>query len=247
MFGTYVRKHEILVYPFYEFYYDRDAEYDPSEMDIGPEADYFGKYIAHEGLIYVAYGITDWLMFEFEAAVISATQWKAESDTNVWPDGADSLHEAGLGDVEGQLRWRYFAEKEIRPELFSYFETVLPMQPDRKLIGTGAWEFKLGAGVAKGFKIGTFTGRFAVEYDAGENKVEPGEFALEYLKRISDHFGVFGMVEGSQDEIELIAELKIIFNEHFTWKFGSGLGLTAKATDIAPETGIMFSYRFGGD
>jgi hypothetical protein len=239
MFGTYIRRREILVYPFYEFYYDHNAEYDPSETGYGPEADYVARYVAHEGLVYFAYGITDWLMIEVEAAVISATQWKADEDTTQTPD---SIHEAGLGDVEGEVRWRYFPEREIRPELFGYFETVLPLQPDRRIIGTSAWEFKFGAGIMKGFAFGTFTGRVAVEYDAGEEKFEVGEYALEYLKRISTHFSVFGMIEGSQDEVELVAELNLHFNEHVTLKIGSGFGLTEKATDIAPETGLIFSF-----
>jgi hypothetical protein len=247
MFGTYVRHREVLIYPFYEFYYDHNAEYVPSEInDAWPEAEYMATYIAHEGLLYVAYGITEWLMFEFEAAVISATQWKADNDTTL-PDTVDSVHEAGLGDVEGQLRWRYFSETDFRPELFSYFETVFPLQPDRQLIGTSDWEFKLGAGVTKGFRFGTLTGRFAVEYDAGDNKVEPGEYALEYVRRLSKNFRLFGMVEGSQDEVELVAEIQIHFTEHVVWKINAGFGLSPKATDVAPETGMMFSLRFGGN
>jgi hypothetical protein len=245
MFGTYVRQKEILIYPFYEFYYDHNAEYDPSEMEFGPEADYYAKSIAHEGLIYLAYGITDWLMVEFEMAGITAKQWRSKKDTtSTMPDPYD---ESGLGDVEGQIRWRYNREKEKVPEFFNYFEVVFPLQPDRKLIGTSAWEFKLGLGITKGFKFGTLTGRFAVEYDGADEKVETGEYALEYLRKISDHFKLFGMFEGSQDELELIVEGQIHVNKNVYFKIGSGFGITPKATDIAPEVGVMFSYRFGGE
>jgi hypothetical protein len=247
MFGTYVRPKELLIYPFYEFYYDHNAEYDPSEMGYGKEADYMGKFIGHEGLLYIAYGITDWLMIEFEAAAMYATQWKDEDDnTSTMPD---SVHEDGIGDVEGQIRWRYNCEKVKVPEFFSYFETVFPVQKNmnRKLIGTSAWEFKLGVGVVKGFKFGTLTGRFAIEYDNGEQKVEAGEYALEYLKKLNDHIRIFCMVEGSQDEVELIPEIQIMFNEYLTWKINCGIGLTPKATDIAPETGMMLSLQFGSE
>lgn len=245
MFGTYVRHKEILIYPFYEFYYDHNAEYDPSEMEFGAEADYYGKHIAHEGLLYLAYGFTDWLMVEFEMAGITAKQWRSKKDTtSTMPD---TYEESGLGDVEGQIRWRYNREKEKVPEFFNYFEVVFPLQPDRKLIGTSAWEFKLGLGITKGFKFGTLTGRFAVEYDAGEEVFETGEYALEYLRKISDHFKLFGMVEGSQDEVELIVEGQIHVNKNVYFKIGSGFGVTPKATDIAPEVGVMLSYRFGGE
>lgn len=228
-----------LIYPFYEFYYDHNTEYSPSEFGYNDEEDYEGKSIGHEGLIYLAYGITDWLMIEIEAALITETLWKSDEDTTGMPD---SLHEDGLGDVEGQLRWRYFKENEKRPELFSYFETVLPLQPDRQLIGTSDWEFKLGIGIMKGFKFGTMTARFAIEYDGEESEVAPGEYALEYLKKLSDYFVLFTMFEGEQDELEFVAELQIHFNKHIYSKIGSGFGITPKATDIAPEVGVMFVF-----
>ena len=66
-------------------------------------------------------------------------------------------------------------------------------------------------------------------------------------EKISDHFKLFGMFEGSQDELELIVESQIHVNKNIYFKIGSGFGITPKATDIAPEIGVMFSYRFGGE
>ena len=51
MFGTYVRRGELLVYPFFEYYRDDDFEYKPSELGAPGEEDYRGRYRAKEGLL----------------------------------------------------------------------------------------------------------------------------------------------------------------------------------------------------
>ena len=89
------------------------------------------------------------------------------------------LKESGLGDVEGQLRWRFRRETERRPEFFTYFETVFPFQKSKRLIGTQSFELKLGVGAMRGGPSGTWTLRLATEYNTGEHKFEPGEYALE--------------------------------------------------------------------
>lgn len=238
MFGTYLPKRDFLIYPFYEFYWDHNTEYSPAEFDYTLDQDFEGKSIGHEGLIYLAYGITDWLMIEIEVAVITETLWKASNDNSGMPD---SIKESGLGDVEGQIRWRYMKEKERRPELFSLLEIVTPAQKkqNRQLIGTTAWEFKFGIGAVKGFKFGTMTVRAAIEYDGEEQEVAPGEYALEYLRKFRDKYKLFLMIEGSGDEMEFIFENQIHLNKHVNFKLGSGIGITPKATDIAPEIGIM--------
>ena len=237
MFGTYVQRHELFTYLYYEYYFDNDYEYSPDELGYGLDQDFQSKYRAHEGLIFVAFGLTDWLMWEMEAAVIAATLEKASGDLSAMPN---TIEEAGLGDVETQIRWRWIKEGLYSPEVFSYFETVFPFQKDKKLIGTSAWEFKLGTGVTKGFGFGTFTLRAAVEYDASESALELGEYAAEYLKRLSPHWRLFAAIEGSQDEIELIAEAQWhILPDQVIVKLNNAIGLTPKATDWAPEVGVM--------
>lgn len=49
-----------------------------------------------------------------------------------------NVRESGLGDVEGQIRYRFQRETATRAELFSYFETVFPLQENKDLIGTSA-------------------------------------------------------------------------------------------------------------
>jgi hypothetical protein len=145
--------------------------------------------------------------------------------------------------VEGQLRWRWSRESDSRPELFSYLEAVVPHGQEKVLIGTPGWELKLGTGVVKGFGFGTLTARVAVEYsEASSSHFDLGEYALEYLRRLSPAFRVYLGLEGTQDELSLVGELQWHFSRHGFLKLNSGLGLTAKATDWAPEVGIAFVF-----
>lgn len=239
MFGTYIEKGEFMIYPFYEYYYDQDAEYSPEELGYGLDEDFRGRYRAHEGLLFLGYGITENLAFEFEAAVITAKQHKSDDDPTELPE---VVEESGLGDVESQFRWRWLKETARRPAFFSYFETVFPLQKEKKLIGTQDWEFKLGTGLTKGFSWGTMTFRLAGEYDASENKTELGEYAVEYLKRISSFFRFYLGVEGSEDEIELIADLQFHVSPRAFIRVNNAFGVTSKATDYAPELGILFRF-----
>ena len=240
MFGTYVNRGELILYPFFEYYRDSDAEYSPNEFGFGIDADFRGRYRASEGLIFVGYGISDRLAVEIEGAIINARLEKASADTTAMPA---LIEESGLGDVEGQLRWRWSRETDRRPELFSYFETVFPLQKNRLLIGTQAWEFKLGTGLVRGFRWGTTTLRAAVEYDGAERSAALGEYALEYLKRISPAVLVFAGVEGSEDEVEGITELQLSLRQNVVLKLNNAIGLTSKAADWAPEIGVMFRFR----
>jgi hypothetical protein len=83
--------------------------------------------------------------------------------------------------------------------------------------------------------------RFAIDYNAGEKNVGLGEYAFEYLKKISERFRLFVMIEGSEDEASLVPEIQWHINPNLFLKLGTGIGLTSKATDIAPEVGVMIS------
>lgn len=239
MFGTYVREGELLVYPFFEWYADSDYEYKPSELGYGLDVDHRGRYRASEGLLFLAYGIGRDVAVELEAAMITAELEKSPSDPSALPGDTE---ESGLGDVEGQLRWRFLHESASRPEAFTYFETVFPLQKHRRLIGTRDWEWKLGAGMTRGFRWGTVTLRAAAEYSREERKLEAGEYAVEYLKRLSPAWRVVALVEGNQlDEVALITEVQWHFHPRAFLKVSNGLGLTTNATDFAPEVGLMLS------
>jgi len=239
MFGTYIRSGELLVYPFYEYYTNHDAEYSPNELGFGLDEDFRAQSRGHEALIFIGYGVSDRLALEFEAAVwTTAYQDKAANDPSAMPA---RVEESGLGDVEGQVRWRWTRASGSRPGIFSFFEYVLPLQKDEVLIGTGDWEFKLGTGVVRGFSFGTMTLKIAAEYDGEENKVEPGEMALEWLKRVSPSVRIYGSVEGSEDEWEFIPVLMWSPHPRAALHLNSAFGITSKAEDWAPEVGIMIT------
>ncbi|HEV7240740.1 MAG TPA: hypothetical protein VGQ36_15990 [Thermoanaerobaculia bacterium] len=239
MTGTYISRGEWIVYPFFEYYRDEDLEYAPEEFGFEGDQDFRGRYRATEGLLFMAYGLTDDLAVEFEAAFIDASFDKSPSDTSGLPE---SLKESGLGDVEGQIRWRWARETARRPEMFSYAEVVFPHSEEKLLIGTADWQVKAGTGVTRGFRWGTMTARAALEYDAGSSSaLDIGEFAIEYLKRLSPRWRVYAGIEGTADELALIAELQWHVRPNLVLKLNNGFGLTSKATDHAPEIGILIA------
>jgi hypothetical protein len=61
---------------------------------------------------------------------------------------------------------------------------------------------------------------------------EPGEDALDYLRRVSPWFRVYAGIEGSEDEVE---EREVKINNAF--------GVTPKAPGWAPEIGVAVFFR----
>lgn len=243
LLGTYVRQGEFLVYPFFEWYADNNLEYKPSELGYGTaNTDYRGRYRANEGILFLGYGISNSVSIEFEAAVISAELETSPDDTSSAKPA--KVSESGLGDVEGQIRWRFQHETDKRPELFTYYEAVLPLQKDKHLIGTQHWEHAFGVGLVRGYRWGTMTVRFAAEYSAAaETPLDVGEYAVEYLRRLSPRWRIVAAIEGSQgDEISFIGETQWSPSRRVMFKFNAGVGLTPNATDFAPEIGVLFSF-----
>jgi hypothetical protein len=242
-FGTYITKGQFLIYPFFEYYYDSDLEYEPGEFGFGTGSaaiqEYRGEYRASEGILFLGFGLSDRLALEMEAAVISAEFTKAATDTTT---ALPSPHkESGLGDVEGQIRYRFNYETASRPEYFTYFETVFPTGEENSLIGTSVWELKLGFGIIKGLSWGTVTARAGVDWESGEKRFGIGEYAVEYLRRLSPHFRVFFMLEGAEDELAAVPEIQWHIRRNVFVKANVGFGVTSKATDFAPEVGVMIA------
>ncbi len=240
MLGTYVRDGELLIYPFFEWYADNNLEYKPIELGYGFNHDYRGRFRTSEGILYFAYGISPDLAVEFESAVITAELRKSPSDTATVPQ---RIRESGLGDVEGQIRWRVQREDEHRPEVYTFFETVFPLQRTRHIIGTQDWEFSAGFGLTRGYGWGTMTFRAGIEYAREARQIDAGEYAIEYMRQFSPAWRVITAIEGSQvDEISLLTEVQWRFARNAIVKMNNGWGLTPNATDIAPEVGIMFNF-----
>jgi hypothetical protein len=242
IFGTYVRPGELLVSPFFEYYVDDDYEYSPVELGHEGDQDFRGRYRASEGLIFLSYGLTDHLAVELEAAVISASLEKAPQDSSTLPA---RIEESGRGDWQVQLDWRMTTETATRPEWFSFLEVVPPSNTSSLLIGTPDWEFKAGLGATRGWPWGTVTLRGAAEYSLEESALEVGEYAVEYLKRVSSRWRVYAGIEGAQDEVELIGEIQWHFSRSAYLRLNTAYGLTSKATDWAPDVGVMFSLPLG--
>jgi hypothetical protein len=240
MLGSYVQQGHYLVYPFFEWYADHDLEYKPAELGYGNSTvDYRGRYRASEGIFYIAYGISENVAAEVEAAVITAELRPSLDDTSSARPAR--VHEAGLGDVEGQVRWRTQRETASRPEIWTFFEMVLPLQRTRHLIGTQDWEFSAGFGLTKGYRWGTMTFRASAEYS--DRQLDAGEYGIEYMKRLSPAWQVIGVIEGTQvDEISLITQVQWYFSRNARFRLNNAWGLTPNATDIAPEVGVMFSF-----
>ncbi|HSA95548.1 MAG TPA: hypothetical protein VLJ16_05825 [Acidobacteriota bacterium] len=236
MFGTYARKGELLVYPFFEYYLDHNAEYSPIDFGFSLDQDFRGKFRASEGLIFLGYGLTDRIVLEAEAAMIRASLWRSPDDPTAMPD---KWTESGLGDMQVQVDWMWSRELERRPGFFSYAEIVVPHHKSKPLIGTPEIEAKAGIGIIKGFRWGQITARVAVEQSGGFNL---GEYAVEYYNRLSKRIAVYAGFEGNQDELEFISELQIWLTGTVRIKLNNSLGVTSKATDWAPEVGLMISF-----
>ena len=240
MFGTYVGRGELLVYPFFEAYVDKNLEYKPDEWGYKGDQDFRGKYKAKEVLLWGAYGITDRLAVEFETALIRATFEKSPNDLSGLPS---RVEQSGLGDVEGQVRYRWRQEDSRRPEVYSYFEAVVPHHGEKFLIGMSGWETKYGTGIIRGFRWGTITARAAVEYvPSSSSPFDIGEYALEYLKRVSPKWRIYLGMEGTQDEVSVITEAQWHVSRNAFVRFNNGVGVTSKSTDWAPEVGVVFIF-----
>ncbi len=239
MSGSYIRPGELLVYPFFEYYWDNATTYRPSDFGHGLEQDFEGKFRASEGILFLGYGIGERFSVEMETAVITARQEKDPTDPSSFPS---SVTESGTGDLEGQLHVRLLDETDHHPALYGYFEAVSPQQKDKPLIGTPNWEFALGAHAVRGYLWGTLTLRAAASYKVEDQTLDMGEYAIEYLRSLSGRWKIYGGVEGEQDDVALITEAQWHFSSRAYLKLNSSFGLTPAATDWAPEAGVMFSF-----
>src|SRR5262249_15303359 len=212
---------QLIVYPFMELYRDRNMEYKPSDFGFGYGGDLRGRYRATERLLFIGYGISDRLEVEFEIGHISATLDRSPSDPSKMPA---VTRQSGLGDVEGQLRYRWLTESATRPEVYSFTELVLPHARSKALIGTPSLEYALGAGAIKGFSFGTLN--LEIGGERSGSSVDP-IYALGYTRRLNDRFRIYTGVEGNQDEVEWIQEVQIRLNRNVTLKLNNSFGLTS--------------------
>jgi hypothetical protein len=245
LFGTYIESGQWIVYPFFEYSKNTDEEYDPRELGFprpgfAGEEDFFGESTEYEAVLFLGYAFNEALAFEFEAEMyVSAELEKSPLDTSPVPA---TIKESGFAGAEAQLRWLWRQETPEKMAMYSFFEVEIPFQDTNVLIGATDVEFAVGSGFMRGFKWGTLNGRISVAYDGAESKVEFGEYALEYLKRISDQWRFVATIEGEDDEVSLIGEAQWTLRPGAVLKLNSGFGVTKKAANFAPEIGVLFTF-----
>ena len=98
---------------------------------------------------------------------------------------------------------------------------------------------ELGFGAIKGFSWGTLSARYSVAYEDGN--LQGGEFALEYLKRLSPRWRMVVALEGEGEDLSLITEAQFFVTPRVFLKLNSGFGLSSKVPGFAPEVGLMMS------
>ncbi|MGI9543327.1 MAG: hypothetical protein ACR2MX_08715 [Cyclobacteriaceae bacterium] len=234
--GVYVEKHDFVVAPFYQYSYSKDKDYVPSEFGFNSDEEFTGKSIDYDGILYVGYGINDWLMIEGRGGIVGARQYRNKADDSGFPE---MISEHAVGDVEAQVRWRYGKETEKRPEVYSYLDFVFPFDKEKTIIGTQNLEVKFGTGVIKGFSWGTISARASLQYIEGENVVETGIYAIEYLKRINNRLRIYVGIEGEQDDIGIAGDLQVFLAPWIFTRISNSFGLTPKATDYAVSFGVV--------
>ena len=132
--------------------------------------------------------------------------------------------------------------------MFSYVGDC--RNPSRKdegpLTGTPGWELKFGTGLvpAHGLRWGTLTARAAVEYsEASSSHFDIGEYTVEYLRRLSPEVPDLNRRSGRHTGRTLGAGRSAMAHRPGAIvKLNLGRGLTSKATDWAPELGILFTW-----
>jgi len=241
-FGTYVEKGELLIYPLFAYTRDHNQEYQPAQYGFGIQEDLRARYRSGEGQIFIGYGLTDWLAVQLETGFISATLEKSSNDTSLLPV---RIEESGFGDIEGQLVLRLIRESDHIMEVFTFLGITATSHQNKLLIGATIWDLKPGIGITRGFSWGTLTIRSTLENNRAESKLDIGETAIEYLKRLSPSWRLFLGLEGGEgggpDEWNLISGVQWRISRQACLVLNNSVGVNSKSTDWAPEIGVMFT------
>lgn len=242
LFGTYIGRGQLLVFPFYAYTRDHNREYQPAKLGYGLEEDFRGRFQSSQQQLFLGYGVTDWLVLELEASYITARLDKSPGDPSAMPA---RLRASGLADIEGNVRLRLMKEGERRPEFFGFLELTPRSQRGKPLIAEPHWDVKPGVGVIRGFSWGTLQLRIAAEWNREAGSPDLGEIGIEYLKRLSPalrlNLGLEGGETGTNDEWGVVVGLHWRVTRSLALKLDNAIGLMSKATDLESQLGLMFS------
>jgi len=243
LFGTFIKKGELLIHPFFEYTLDHNLEYQPAQYGLGVDKDFRAKFHRSNEQVYIGYGFTDWLALEFEMAYMDVHFEKSANDNSAVPARID---ESGFGDFEGQLRMRWMKENDHRPEIFGFLDVTIPSHRNKLLISDSDWDFKPGIGVIRGFSWGTIIFRSDLEYNREASSPDIGETAIEYLRRLSPsglaYLAIEGGEGGAPDEWLLVTGLHWRFTDFVSVKIDNPVGITSKATDWSPQIGFLLTF-----
>lgn len=241
MVGTYIPEGQLLLFPFVTYATDSNREYVPKEFGLVSDEGFLGTFESSAVQLFAAYGLTDWLALELEAAYLHAEQTKSPDDP--YPTPARTV-ESGLTDFEGQVRFRVSRESVRSPEIFGFVEVTAPSNRDAFLIGDETWDFRPGLGLVKGFSWGTVTFRTIYEYNRDDHHPDIGETAFEYVKRLSPAWRFVAAFEGGEtgaiDEWELTTGAHWRLTDVVSLRLDNTVGVSSKATDWSPQLGVMF-------
>jgi hypothetical protein len=247
--GTYVTTGEWLVEPYLFYAKNKDFEYDPSDLGFpSPQESLHGRYEATEGRVFAAYGLSERVAVELDVGGIDASLQRDPLDVSGLPP---RLSNSGLGQLRARVNWRWMAESERRPELFSYAEIVIPHDSDQPLAGTPDLVLNGGLGVIRGFRWGTLSMRIGLEYDTGsESAADFHEYAFEYLRRFTDRLSLYlGYVVFEGDEAYLATELHWAPRPNIMIRLGNRLGIeaqplsaTGNSADYVPTLGVLIRF-----
>ncbi|MEQ1806703.1 MAG: hypothetical protein ABL900_15105 [Burkholderiaceae bacterium] len=241
LLATYIRPREFIFYPFYEYTKTSNYEYKASDLGLVGDTDYLGKKVDHEYLIFLGYAFNDSWMLEFESALHAKVKFNKAANDPVTAVPQE-LRESGLGDTEMQLRWRYSKETETRPEMAFHLQTEFPLQKKKKLLGTQAWGFAVGTVLTKGYSFGTLSLRGQINHDRGDRETKFGEYAIDFLKKLSPQWTIALTLEGEESELSVIGEAQYAISRNAILKLNLGQGLTKKDRQTAPEIGVLFRF-----
>ena len=210
LFGTYVRGGELLFYPFYEYYSYSDEPYTGADLGVSTNTvPYAGKLHIHEGLLFLAYGLTEDFAIEIESKFWERAELdRASADTTSGLPSGGYSESMSFGGLQGQLRWRFARETATSPEMYTWVEIDHPLADEKRFVGSAGWEGALGVGIVKGFSWGTITPRISLGYESTDKSFVVGEWAVEYLKRLSEGIRLVATVEGNgAKNVALVGEL----------------------------------------
>jgi len=243
MFGHFIQKGELVVYPFIEYFYDSNYEYQPLDFGYDVEEDYLAKYSGSSEQLFLGYGFHRNIALELGISYQKISFEKPADDNSDLPA---KIEEKGFGDIESQLRFRLLEETKRSPEVFSFLNLTVPTQKDKILLHDKHWDIKLGLGFMKGFPIGTFSLHTDLEYNHVDSHFDVGETSLRYLRRLADKWrmmlGIEGGETGAIDEWELISTIHYQLSELITIKADNSYGISPKAIDFTTAFGIMCTF-----